>query len=98
MNDVSSVARSGMDAFTTKLEVTANNVANVNSDNFTASRVTMQERGNGGVDTTIAKTGDKVDISREAVEMLSTVSGFKANLQMAKVEKEMSKSMLDIIT
>lgn len=98
MNDLSSIAQSGMQAVTTKLDVTANNVANVTSENFTASRVTMQERANGGVDATVAKTADTVDISREAVELLSTVSGFKANLQVAKAEKEMSKSMLDIIT
>lgn len=98
MNTVSSIAQSGMQAATTRLDVTANNIANVNTDGFKASRVTMSEQRNGGVDATVEKTADTVDISREAVELLSTVSGFKANLQVAKAEKEMGKSLLDIIS
>jgi flagellar basal-body rod protein FlgC len=98
MNDVSSIAQSGLQAFTAKLDVTANNIANSNTDNFSPSRVNMVERQNGGVDAMVVKTGDQVDISREAVEMLSTINGFKANLQVMKVDKEMNKSLLDIIS
>jgi len=98
MYDVSSIARSGMQAASTRLDVTANNIANVNTEGFKASRVTMSEQRNGGVDAKVAKTADTVDISREAVELLSTVSGFKANLRVAKVEKEMGESLLNIIS
>ena len=98
MNNVSSIAQSGFEAYTTRLDVSANNVANVNTENFQPSKITMSSRQNGGVDTTVAKAGDQVDISREAVEMLSTINGFKANLQVAKADREMTKSMLDIIT
>lgn len=98
MIDIGSISQSGIEAFTTKLNVTANNVANLSTENFTASRVDMTEKKNGGVEAKVKNTGDQVDISREAVAMLSTVSGFKANVKVMKIDQEMSKSILDIIT
>lgn len=98
MNETSAIAQSGIEAYSTKMEVTANNIANLNSDNFKASRVVMNESGNGGVNAVVTQTEDRVDISREAVEMLSTSAGFKANLQVIKAGNEMSQSLLDIIS
>jgi flagellar hook protein FlgE len=98
MIDIGSISQSGVAAFTNKLDVTANNIANSASEKFTASRVDMAEKKNGGVEATVTKTVDQVDISREAVEMLSTVTGFKANVQAMKTSQEMSKSLLDIIS
>jgi flagellar hook protein FlgE len=98
MNAANGIAQSGIEAYSTKMEVTANNIANVNSENFKASQVTMRENPNGGVDARVSQTADKVDISREAVEMLSTTAGFKANLKVLKTNSEMSQSLLDIIS
>lgn len=98
MNAANGIAQSGIEAYSTKMEVTANNIANVNSEDFTASRVTMKETRNGGVDAQVSQTADRVDISREAVEMLATTAGFKANLQVLKTNSEMSQSLLDIIS
>jgi flagellar hook protein FlgE len=98
MNDVSSIAQSSLNALTTKLEVSANNIANSATEGFRSSQVNLAARQDGGVDATVATTDEQVDISREAVEMLSTVNGFKANLQVLKADKEMTKSLLDIIS
>jgi flagellar hook protein FlgE len=98
MNDVSSIAQSSLNALTTKLEVSANNIANSATEGFKSSQVNMAARQDGGVDATVVTTDEQVDISREAVEMLSTVNGFKANLQVLKADKEMTKSLLDIIS
>lgn len=98
MNDVSSIAQSGIEAFTTRLAVSADNIANAATENFKASKVSISSRENGGVEATVTKTADSVDISREAVEMMSTVNGFKANLQVMKSDQEMTRSLLDIIT
>jgi flagellar hook protein FlgE len=48
------IALSGLKAFATKLDVTANNVANVETNNFKKSRVAMQEAAEGGVQVTIS--------------------------------------------
>ncbi len=98
MNSASSIAQSGIEAYATKMDVTANNIANVNSDNVQQARVTMAERDNGGVEATAIKVTEQVEISREAVEMLETVNGFRANVQTLKTDNQMNKSLLDIIT
>lgn len=46
-------ALSALNAFRKKMDVTANNIANVNTDNFKKSRVNMQEGSNGGVQVNI---------------------------------------------
>lgn len=48
---------SALKAYKTRLEVTANNVANVNTEEFKKSRTTMKEGVNGGVQVEI----DRVD-------------------------------------
>ncbi|GAM09966.1 flagellar hook protein FlgE [Geobacter sp. OR-1] len=98
MNYINSIAQSGIEAATAKLAVTADNIANATTDGFKAARVDTTTKENGGVDVAVVKTDDQVDISKEAVEMLSTVNGFKANLQVLKADKEMTKSILDLIS
>ncbi|MBI5655572.1 MAG: flagellar basal body rod protein [Geobacter sp.] len=98
MTDATSIASSALDAYSTKIEVTSHNVANTNTENFKPSQVTLQETHSGGVSAAVRPTDDQVDISREAVEMLSTVNGYKANLQAIKTDTEMTQSMLDIIS
>jgi flagellar basal-body rod protein FlgC len=46
-------ALSALSAFRRKMDVTANNIANVNTDDFKKSRVNMQEESNGGVQANI---------------------------------------------
>lgn len=46
-------ALSALNAFSKKMDVTANNIANVNTDNFKKSRANMQEGSNGGVQANI---------------------------------------------
>lgn len=96
MSGIGGIAGSALQAFTTSQQVTAHNVANLNTDNFTASRATFQENGSGGVNATVSGTQDTVDISREAVNLLSNTSGFKANLKVLKAADEMTKELFSI--
>lgn len=48
-------ALSGLDAYGKKVDVTANNIANVNTDGFKKSRVVMQEADSSGVVVSIGK-------------------------------------------
>ena len=48
-------ALSGLLAHEKKLEVSSNNVANINTDDFKKSRATLQEEANGGVTVDIQK-------------------------------------------
>jgi flagellar hook protein FlgE len=96
MSGISSVASSALQAFSTSQQITANNVANVNTDGFKASRTTFQENRSGGVTASVSSTGDSVDISREAVNLISNTQGFKANLNVLKATDEMTKELLNI--
>ena len=96
MSGIRDIAGSALQAFTTSQQTTAHNVANLNTDNFTASRATFQENGSGGVSATVSGTRDTVDISREAVNLLSNTAGFKANLNVLKAADDMTKELLSI--
>lgn len=96
MNSATSIASSALQAFSISQQVTANNVANLNTDNFTASRTSLQANSSGGVNATVSGTKDTVDISREAVNIMSNTSGFNANLKVLKASDEMTKELFSI--
>jgi flagellar hook protein FlgE len=96
MNSIGTISGNALQAFSTSQQVTAHNVANLNTEDFKASRVTFQENANGGVTATATKTQDTVNISREAVNLLTNTEGFKANLTVLKTADEMTKQLLSI--
>jgi flagellar hook protein FlgE len=96
MAEVSNIAVSALSAYTLKQTVTANNVANLNSSNFKASAVAMQASQGGGVRATTTQGSDRVEISREATDMILTGNGFKANLKVLQTADEMSRELLNI--
>lgn len=96
MSSISDIAGSALQAFSTGQQITANNVANLNTDGFKASKATFQENGTGGVSATVTSTQDSVDISREAVNLLINTQSFKANLNVLKTDDEMSKVLFNI--
>ena len=96
MGDIGSIVNSALQAFGTSQRATANNLANLNTYGFKASRVTFQGNGTSGVTATTSRTEDSVDISREATNLLSNTQGFKANLKTFKAADEMTKELLNI--
>lgn len=97
MNGIGNVAGSALQAFSTSQQVTAHNVANINTDEFKASRSTFQENGGGGVSATASATKDTVEISREAVDLMSNTAGFKANIAVMKSADDMTKELFSIM-
>jgi len=96
MNSINNIAESALKAFGTSQQVTANNLANLNTDSFKASKVTLQENGSDGVNATVSGTEDQVDISREATNLMTNTHGFKANVKVLTVAAEMAKELLNI--
>lgn len=96
MSGINTISGSALQAFSTGQQVTAHNLANLNTDNFKASNATFQENVNGGVTVTAASTQDAVDISREATNLLTNTQGFKASLAVLKTADEMTKQLLSI--
>jgi flagellar hook protein FlgE len=80
-----------------KLSVSANNVANVFTPDFKASRAITREQAVGkGVDIYTVKTDHGTDLAEEMVEQL-VVSGYaKANGAVIKTSSQMFGTLIDM--
>jgi len=96
MNNIASISQSALQAFGTSQQVTANNIANMNTEGFNASRAVLKENSNGGVNAAVAQSQDPVDISREAVELTTGINFFTANLKVLETADEMTRELLSI--
>jgi flagellar hook protein FlgE len=91
------ISISGLRAFFAKQNVTADNVANMNTEDFKPSETRMNEDVNGGVYVTISKNSTPgVDLAKEMTDMMITPEGVKANLSTLKTADEMIKSVIDL--
>jgi len=97
MADISGISGSALAAFGVRQAVTANNVANINTPDFKASSAVMKENREGGVTASVARGEDSVEISKEAVDLLETATGYGANLKALQVSERMTKDLLDIM-
>jgi len=98
MADVSGIATSALTALGVRQSVTANNIANINTPDFKASYTVMKENNEGGVTASVVRGEDNVEISKEAVDMLETVNGYKANLKTLQVQDQMGKDLIDMLS
>ncbi|MBF0111962.1 MAG: hypothetical protein HQK64_01245 [Desulfamplus sp.] len=100
-------------AFGTATAVTANNVANVESDNFKSSRAVMNEGDNGGVKVSLStnsaqgplvqksdgttKELSNTDLATEFTSMISYQSAYGANVKTIQTDDEMKGTILNMI-
>lgn len=96
MITIGEISGSALRAYSVGQQVTANNLSNVSSDNFMASKTVYSDVGASGVAASILPTEDSVDISREATNLISNTNAFKANLKSVKVADEMAKELFSI--
>jgi len=97
IGSISSSALSAVAAYGTSLNVTANNVANMNTSGFTPSRTIINEDSNGGVRVTVNKGhGEEVDIAKEMVDTMIEKTSIQANIKSLQAEDQIIKSLIDI--
>jgi len=107
MVDVTSIALSGLNAASTRLANSANNIVNARTPGFKPSDAVTESVDNGGVIVDIrertpasVQTGNgevpNVSLEQEVVNSITAESDFKANLALLKTQKELDKSLLDI--
>jgi flagellar hook protein FlgE len=96
-NDITSISLSALNAYSTMMNNSAHNIANANTDNFKALETKMQDQAGGGVSAQTARSRieDRVDLSKEVVNMMIAENGIKANIKSIKTAQE--KSVIDII-
>ena len=103
---------SGIKSAQRSMDVTANNVANVNTDGFKKDIAQFIEGKNGGVTVTIRKSTEpgpikqiqggqqieasNVDLAEEAVNMITYQRMTEANLAVLRTDSAIHKSLIDI--
>ena len=91
-------AESALQAYSESLNVTANNVANINTPGFKSTEADMNEGVNGGVYVTLSQSSQEgTDISKETVDLITTEEGFKANIKSLEASEDMTKALIDIV-
>jgi flagellar basal body rod protein FlgG len=98
MTNISGIATSALTALGVKQTVTADNVANLNTPDFKASYTVMKDNKEGGVTASVVRGEDRVEISKQAVDMLDTANGYKANLKTLQVKNRMEQDLIDTLS
>jgi flagellar hook protein FlgE len=97
MNTISSIAVSGVQAASTRLDVSAHNIANAQTPNFHRQVVHQQSQETAGVMTSVGKA-DEVgpDVAADLVEQMQASYSYKANLRTIQTQEQMVGSILDV--
>jgi flagellar hook-associated protein FlgK len=96
MATISSTANSALQAWQQSLNVTAQNVSNINNAQYQPQRPVFQEEQGGGVSLQVQPTGnDVVSLNEEVVRLSVITQGFRATLKAVKTQDEMTGSILN---
>jgi len=108
MSSVMSISLSGMQAASAMLNVTANNIANLNSPGFNPSRADLVELSGGGVavsgtsfednpQTSPKTQTSNVDLPTELVNLKLGQTLYDANAMVLKTADQMTGTLLNIL-
>jgi len=96
MDNISNTALSGMRAAQARLDSSANNVANAQTEGFRRAQVRSEPEPSGGVRTRVEKLPEPgADLVADAVEQKQAANAFAANLQVFKTNQQMLGRLLD---
>jgi flagellar hook protein FlgE len=88
---------SGIRAALVRLQVSANDVANANTDGHADHRVVNRSRAAGGVDANVEGTDRSVSLEEEAVEGIVAGHEVRANAAVLRTRVEMDQSLIDLL-
>ena len=89
------VNANAMNAMSTWMNNSANNVANVNTQTYQATQTTLSEEANSVVANS-SKTENNTDLTTEFTDQIALEAGFEANTEPIQTEDEMIGSLLDM--
>ena len=97
MNSISSISSSGMAAAQTRLQTSAHNIANLQTDNFRRQQVDQTAQNGGGVSTTLSRSAQAGPaLEADVVSQLQAKNEFLANLSVFKTSNKMQGALLDV--
>jgi flagellar hook-associated protein FlgK len=98
MNPTSAIALSGLAASQLGLQVSAHNIANLNSADFRRQQVVQTANPAGGVSTALrqaAQPGNSLEA--DVVDQLEAKNAFLANLAVFRTQDRMAGALLDTL-
>ncbi len=92
-----SIALSGLDSASTRLNASASNIANAFTENYTPVDTTSTADASGGVQTTITNRPAPFenDLTTEIVDLKVAELAYKANLQTIEVAGDLFDELID---
>ena len=101
------IALSGMQAAQTQLNVTAQNIANLQTPGYQEERTDFVELSGGGVSTSVERIptsssgatgpeGSNVDLAQQMVNLSLARQAFRANAEVARVANSLTGTLLDM--
>ena len=84
-----------MTAMSNWMNNSAQNVANVNTDNYNATQTTISNQGNAVVAQS-SQTENSTDLATEFIDQIALETNFEANTKPIQAEDEMIGSLLDM--
>ena len=93
--NIMQVNANAMTSMSQWMNTSANNVANVNTEGYNASRTTMNAQNNTVVAQT-SQTQSQTDLAKEFTDQITIDKSFEANAQTIKAKDEMIGSLLDL--
>ena len=97
MNVTSSISVSGMNAAQTRLQASAHNIANLETQGFTRQEVSQNTQVGGGTNTSITTSSiSGPALETDMVQQLQAKNSFLANLSVFRTSNEVLGTLLDI--
>jgi flagellar hook protein FlgE len=112
MSIAANIALTAINAFDKKLSITANNIANVNTDGFKKSRAVIEEKETPGVSVFservntpgdivtiegVGRESSNVNLEEELVALMVSQKNYAANLETVKATDELQGTLFDIM-
>ena len=97
MSPMSAIGLSGVQAASTRLDVAANNIANVQTEKFQRQVVNQQSQESGGVTTSVAQAQEiGPDLAQDLIEQKMASNTYRVNLRTIQTDQQMLGNLLDI--
>jgi len=96
MATITAIALSGMNAAQARLNSSAHNIANLNTEGFVRQELDQQAQAQGGVSTVVRSAGAPgAALAADVVSQLQAKHAFLANLAVFKSQDKMAGALLD---
>ena len=97
MSPMSAIGLSGVQATSTRLDVAASNIANVQTEKFQRQVVNQQSQESGGVTTSVAQAQEiGPDLAKDLMEQKMASNTYRVNLRTIQTDQQMLGNLLDI--